>query len=204
MIGGSLLSVLPRGFFSWPASSENGARGQNPLSVIVNDDGPGKKRRRNEGEKSDSVGGSRTPTLVSPTTTRRFSDGVLPTEDANDRPLKRFRGQNKTVAVPNPVATAPKKDQRQRKSEFLSIVPDDVVAHVLSFLGTAEDRFSLQTTCKLFRDISNSDDMLAKVDVGGDKETAKRGIIQDHDTPATAAAALSPFARAGNLEALYM
>ena len=32
----------------------------------------------------------------------------------------------------------------------------------------------------------------------------KLGIIQDHDTPATAAAALSPFVRAGNLEALYM
>jgi hypothetical protein len=204
MIGGSLLAVLPKGFFSWPSSSDNGARGHNPLSVIVNDDGPGKKRRRNEGEKSDSVRGSRTPTLVSPTT-RRFSDGdVLPTEDANDRPLKRFRGQHKIINVPNPVATVPKKERRQHKSELLSIVPDDVVAHCLSFLGTAEDRFSLQTTCKRFRDISNSDDMLAKVNVAGDKETAKRGIIQDHDTPATAAEALSPFARAGNLEALYM
>jgi hypothetical protein len=56
----------------------------------------------------------------------------------------------------------------------------------------------------LFRDISNSDPMLAQVSVAGNFETGKRGIIQDHDTPATAAVALAPFARAGNLEALYM
>lgn len=204
MIGGSFLAVLPKGLFSWPLSSGKRARGDNPLSVIVNDDGPGKKRRRNQGEKSDSRGGSRTPTLVSPSA-RRFTDNnVLRTED-NDRPLKRFRGQRgQAVAVPIPVVTAPKKEQRQHKSEFLSIVPEDVVAHIFSFLGTAEDRFSLQTTCKSFRDLSNSDDMLQKVNVGGDRETTKHGIIQDHDTPATAASALSPFARAGNLEALYM
>jgi hypothetical protein len=204
MIGGSLLKNLPRAFFGWPSSSENGARGQNPLSVIVNDDGPGKKRRRNQGEKSDYVGGSRTPTLVSPTSRRFRDDDLQPTEDANDRPLKRFRGHSKIIAVPNPVVTAPKKEQPQHKSDFLSIIPDDVVAHCLSFLGTAEDRFALQTTCKMFRHVSNSDEMLAKVNVGGDKETTKRGIIQDHDTPATAASALSPFARAGNSEALYM
>jgi hypothetical protein len=214
MIGGSLLNVVQRGFFNWNTPSDNGARGNNPLSVIVNaDDGSGKKRRRNGGEKSDPVGGSRTPTLVSPSssTTRRFSStesDVLPTQDANDRPLKRFRGHNRIIAVPNPVVTdtdtAPKKKEQPPKSEFLSIIPEDVVAHCLSFLGTAEDRFSLQTTCKKFRDISNSDEMLAKVNVGGEKETAKHGIIQDHDTPATAASALSPFARAGNLEALYM
>jgi len=46
--------------------------------------------------------------------------------------------------------------------------------------------------------------MLAQVSVAGNLETGKLGIIQDHDTPATAAAALAPFARAGNLEALYM
>ena len=46
--------------------------------------------------------------------------------------------------------------------------------------------------------------MLAQLNVGGDIETGAHGIIQDHDTPSTAAAALAPFARAGNLEAMYM
>jgi hypothetical protein len=205
MIGGSFLAVLPKALFNWPLATGKRARGDNPLSIILNDDGPGKKRCRNEGEKIYAVGGSRTPTLVSPSTRRFHDNDALRTEDTNDRPLKRFRGQRgQVVAVPNPVVTAPKKERRQHKSKFLSIVPEDVVAHCLSFLGTAEDRFALQTTCKSFRHISNSDEMLQKVNVGGDRETTKHGIIQDHDTPATAASALSPFARAGNLEALYM
>jgi hypothetical protein len=46
--------------------------------------------------------------------------------------------------------------------------------------------------------------MLAQVSVAGNLETGKLGIIKEDDTPATAASALAPFARAGNLEALYM
>lgn len=205
MIGGSLLSVLPKGFFSWPISMEDGSRGQSSLSVVVNDDS-GRKRPRGSTDISDSVGGSRTPTLVSPS--RRFScaDGQSDdscSDDGNDRPLKRFRGQSKILSVPHSIST-PHTKARQQKSQFLNKVPEDVVAHCLSFLGSAEDRYALQTTCKLFRDISNSDSMLAKVNVSGDLETGAGGIIQEHDTPATAAASLAPFARAGNLEALYM
>jgi hypothetical protein len=204
MIGGSLLARLPKGFFNWPISMEDGCRGQSHLSVmVVNEDGESRKRRRGKGEISDSAGGSRTPTLVSPA--RRFSCGNVQgdSEDGNDRPLKRIRGESKIVSVPQPAAITQKKE-KQQSSDFLNKVPEDVVAHCLSFLGRAEDRFALQTTCKVFRDISNSDSMLAKVDVGGDLETGKRGIIQEHYSPATAAAALAPFARAGNLESLYM
>lgn len=201
MIGGSFLASLPKGFFNWPIPMECGTRNYNPLSVVVNQDGVKRKRCRDE----DSVGGSRTPTLVSPT--RRFScDSVQSSdssEDGNNRPLKRFRGRSKIVTVPQPVS-APKAQVKKQNSEFLTKVPEDVVAHCLSFLGTAEDRFALQTTCKTFRDISNSDSMLAQVNVNGDIETGKHGIIEDHDTPASAAAKLAPFARAGNLEALYM
>eukprot|EP00536_Pseudo-nitzschia_multiseries_P007035 jgi/Psemu1/239877/estExt_Genewise1.C_1570030 len=46
--------------------------------------------------------------------------------------------------------------------------------------------------------------MLSTVDVFGDLETGKGGIIQENDTPSTASGALAPFARAGNLQALYM
>jgi hypothetical protein len=203
MFGGSLLAVLPKSFFSWPLSND-ASRGCSPLSVVVNDDGEGKKRRRDKHEKSDSVRGSRTPTLVSPT--RKFHDvDVTKSEDEDDRPLKRFRGQTKIVAVPqSSISKLPSKATRQQNSEFLSKIPEEVVAHCLSFLGSAEDRFALQTTCKLFRDKSNTDSMLAQVNVGGDKETGMFGIIQDHDTPASAASSLAPFARAGNLEALYM
>jgi hypothetical protein len=161
----------------------------------------GRKRRRRGSGSSTSVGGSRTPTLV--TSTRRFSVTSVSSEDSDDRPLKRFRGHSKIVSVPRTVSGS-KKQTQQKDSPFLSNIPEDVVAHCLSFLSSAEDRRPLQMTCKLFRDISNSDPMLAQVSVAGNLESGKRGIIQDHDTPATAAVALAPFARAGNLEALYM
>ena len=46
--------------------------------------------------------------------------------------------------------------------------------------------------------------MLVDIQVGGDRETGKNGIIQDDDTPETAAVVLAPFSKAGNLEAIYM
>jgi len=46
--------------------------------------------------------------------------------------------------------------------------------------------------------------MLVNVQVGGDRDNGTGGIIQEEDCPETAALALSPFARAGNLEAIYM
>jgi hypothetical protein len=206
MIGGSLLSVLPKGFFSWPVPMEEESRGPNSLSVVVDDDGKRRKRRRGKGDRSDPVGGSRTPTLV--TQGGKFSRGDVQTAADNDdcdRPFKRLRGESKVVSVPQQsVSTPHKKEGKQQTSDFLTKVPEDVLAHCLSFLGTAEDRFALQTTCKLFRDISNSDSILTQVNIGGDIETGKNGIIQDHDTPASAAACLAPFARAGNIGALYM
>lgn len=205
MFGGSLLAVLPKGFFNWPESMQDGPRGCNSLSVSVNEDREGRKRPRDEVEKDGHVGGSRTPTLVSPSRRFRCGEDHPNSEDESERPLKRFRGHSKLVAVPQSVSSLPAKGaQQQQQSEFLRIIPEDVVSHCLSFLCSVEDRFALQTTCKLFRDVSNSDEMLAKVNVGGDRETGGLGIIQDHDTPATAATALAPFARAGNLEALYM
>lgn len=198
MIKGTLLSCLPKGIFSWPLSMGDG-----PLvdSQAIDSTIDGRKRRRERRGSTDSVGGSTTPTVVTPT--RQFSCNSIASEDVNDRPLKRFRGRSKIVTVPI-VCSKSKKIRGQEKSKFLSKIPEDVIAHCLSFVCSVEDRRSLQMTCKLFRDISNTDSMLAKVSVAGNVETGKLGIIQDHDTPATAAAALSPFVRAGNLEALYM
>ena len=202
VFGGSLLAALPKGFFNWPVTMEDGSRGYDSLSVSLNENGDGRKRQRiNEGAYA-LVGGSRTPTLMSPPI--NFCDGA-DAENENGRPLKRFRSKSKIVAVPHPPSCTSKvKPKSQQSSSFLRNVPEDAIAHCLSFLGSAQDRFALQTTCKLFRDISNSDTMLAQVSVSGNLETGTCGIIQDHDTPSTAASALAPFARAGNLEALYM
>ena len=90
------------------------------------------------------------------------------------------------------------------QSDLLNMVPDEVVTHILSFCGSVVDRFALQTTCKTFQRISNdSDEMLANIKLGGDV-TGKGGIILEEDTPATASSKLTPFAKAGNLEAIYM
>ena len=205
MIGGSLLAVLPKGFFSWPSASAEGTRDKNSLSVDTKNDGD-RKRRRGAVELSDAVGGSTTPTLVSAgTCSNSCADVQSPSDDGNHRPLKRFRGRSKLLTVPALVDAIPEEvPPRKQTSDLLNKVPEDVIAHCLSFLGTVSDRFALQTTCKLFRDISNSDAMLEKVNISGDVETGKNGIILETDTPSTAAATLSPFARAGNLEALYM
>lgn len=204
MIGGSLLAVLPKGFFSWPITKDNGKGDKNSLLIDVRSEKEGRKRRRRSSEGSDCVAGSRTPTLVSPARGFSCAGDVSPSEDGNERPRKRVRQQSNLPSVPQYSTPVKEEKTREQKSELLNTVPEDVIAHCLSFLGTTEDRFALQTTCKLFRDVSNSDSMLENVKISGNGETGKNGIILEKDTPATAAAALAPFAQAGNLEALYM
>lgn len=147
--------------------------------------------------------GSRTPTLVC---SRRRLVGVnehqLDHDDDAEHPLKRFKGESGVVTVV--ASTKAKPSEAKPQSGLLGTLPEDVMSHCLSFLNSVEDRFSLQTTCKQFRRISNSDKMLVKIQVGGDRETGKGGIIQDEDTPETAAVVLAPFSQAGNLEAIYM
>lgn len=197
MIGGNFfLSVLPKGLFNF--ALEGGACSSNPLAMVVDD--AGKKRCRDFGGKNN------TPT-ISPVISG-FSCGEMRddgSDDDSDRPRKRLRGQSKTYNyVPVVPSSTKSHEHKKQTSDFLNKLPQDVVANCLSFLGSAEDRFALQSTCKLFRDLSNADCMLENVNVAGDLETGKGCIIQEHDTPASAAEALSPFARAGNLEAMYM
>jgi hypothetical protein len=187
---------LPKGLFSFAA--EGGACSSNPLATVVMDDTVGRKRRRDLGGNTNS-----------PDSECMHDDDLpyppLVEDDDNDRPRKRLREQSKSFTITRVVSSSLKRQERKKQSTGLTkTLPRDVVAHCLSFLGSAEDRFSLQTTCKLFRHLSNADSMLANVDVAGDPETGKGGIIQEHDTPASAAESLSPFARAGNLEAMYM
>jgi F-box domain len=166
----------------------------------------GKKRLREEEDRfqRDMAGGSRTPTLVS--SRKRILQVSVnehddePELDQGDRPIKRFRGEHVIVAVSAPKA----KLAAAKPQASLKALPEDVLSHCLSFLNTVEDRFALQTTCKQFCRISNTDKMLVNIQVGGDRDTGKNGIIQEHDTPETAAVVLTPFSRAGNLEAVYM
>lgn len=89
-------------------------------------------------------------------------------------------------------------------SDLQKMIPDDVVGHVLGFLCSLEDRFALQCTCRQFQRLSNADEKLKPMKLGGDDATGRGGIFQDDDTIETATAKVSIFARAGNAEALYM
>jgi hypothetical protein len=197
MIGGNfLLSVLPKGLFNFAV--EGGACGSNALAMVLDD--TGRKRCRDFGGKS-------TPTISHGI--RGFScDEMWDNEcddDDSERPRKRCRGHSKTNYYVPVVPASPKEPQcKKQSSDLINKLPQDVLANCLSFLGFTEDRFALQTTCKLFRDLSNADSMLENANVAGDHETGHRCIIQEHDTPASAAEALTPYARAGNLEAMYM
>jgi len=213
MIGGSFLSLLPQGLFNF--ALDGGVCGHMSKSA----DDKVRKRRR------DDIGvSSRTPRLV--VSPGGISCGCVRENgnDDGDRPRKRSRGERKiddlvpsslsspsspcTGTIGNAFPRTPTQKQHEHKkkqtSDLIKKLPCDVVAACLSFLGSTEDRHALQNSCKLFRDISNSEFMLSNVNIVGDLETGKGGIIQEDNTPATASAALAPFARAGNLQALYM
>jgi hypothetical protein len=126
-----------------------------------------------------------------------------------ERPLKMFRGETQKIGIVVSKSTLASVtvdvgESEKSKSSPLEQLPEDLVAHALSFLGTAQDRFALQCTNKQFQRLSNDASHLAAVQVGGDEETGLHGIVLETDTPDSASAKLTPFAMAGNLEALYM
>jgi hypothetical protein len=138
-------------------------------------------------------------------------------EDDESRPIKRFRGERgRIVSIlcapllmnePEAESASPKNANVVQKSEKelrITDLPEELLFTCLSFVSGVEDRFSVQCTSKQFRKLSNRDEMLVNVRVGGDRETGLCGIIQDHDTPESASAALQPYATARNLEAIYM
>jgi len=55
-----------------------------------------------------------------------------------------------------------------QSSDLLQLLPNDILAQCLSYVGTRTDRFSLQVTCKRFQELSNANSMLAIVQLGGD------------------------------------
>ena len=100
-----------------------------------------------------------------------------------------------------------KEDARRAKilSETpLDLLPEDIVAHTLSFVSDVSDRYALQCTSKQFHRVTSTSVMMNAVNVGGDPETGKNGVILETDTKETATDRLTPFAASGNLEAIYM
>jgi hypothetical protein len=190
------------------------------MSTIIKDDKV-RKRRRDVGVSSSSsssaCSSNKTTCVVSYDIINEI-DEIDNEIGENGRPRKRHRGQSKIdyffltarssfVSSGNSIASSKRHEESRTNQKVLELnkdLPAEVISKCLSFLGSTEDRYALQNTCKLFRDISNSDSMLSNVDVFGDLETGKGCIIQEEDTPATAAASLTVFARAGNLQALYL
>ena len=142
---------------------------------------------------------SRTPTLIS--TQSSVVDAEEPAS-SEVPPVKRRRGENdQSIPVLKEEA---REEEKKDQACPLSQLPEDVLAHCLSFCSGVEDRFSLQCTSQQFRRISNSEDMMIGIQVGGDKKTGLHGIISETDNPESSARNLMPYAQAGNLEAIYM
>ena len=139
---------------------------------------------------------SSTPALIASTGKRqkRFEDTSDDDEEDLVRPLKIFRGEHTNVHF----------RKVKEQASPLETLPEDLVANCLSFLGGVEDRFALQCTSKLFWRISSTDAMMIGVSVGGDPVTGENGLLQEEETPVTAAEKLTPYCVAGNLEAIYM
>jgi hypothetical protein len=196
----SFFSILPMGLFGHKKPNDVSQPGGSVASpvVVVEELEQGRKRPRECDRITDKPVGSSTPTLLS----RRGSEVPSFREEDDVRPVKRFRGPAGIPLTP-PVVEVEVKDTASTKSP-LSGLPEDVLAHCLSFLNSTEDRSALQCTSRQFRRISNSDEMLIGVQVGGDCKTGLHGMIQEEDTPDTAADKLMPFAMSGNLEAVYM
>ena len=141
----------------------------------------------------------RTPTLISTQSSVVDADDTVVLKEP---PSKRRRGENdQSIPVLKEEA---REEEKKDLTCPLAQLPDDVLAHCLSFCSGVEDRFALQCTSKQFRRISNSDEMMIGIQVGGDKKTGLHGIISETDSPESSSCNLLPYARAGNLEAIYM
>jgi hypothetical protein len=201
----SFLSILPKGFFNrndscggMIPSSWDGGQWNFSTNWMLSEDKGRKRVRGGEGLEPKIYGVLSTPKL----TVDKLADLDVA------RPAKRARLVESRVVQKKPVVTPypppePTKEIDTSKC-YIQQLPDDLIAHCLSFSASTNDRYALQCTSKQFKRLSNTDEMLIGIEVGGDRSTGKNGIIQDNDTPDSASDKLTPFAVAGNLEALYM
>lgn len=210
----SFFSILPKGFFGINNTTDGMVVERNDAEYSLSALGAladEKRRKRLRG--LDSLvpilyNVIRTPTIPY-TTSRQRAGTVDADEEEESRPAKRLRCQSSCDASGSkhvPILSyVPKIEPKIRDTKcYFELLPDDLAAHCLSFLGSTCDRFALQCTSKKFNRLSNTDEMLIGIEVGGDGNTGKNGIISDCDSPDSASDKLTPFAVAGNLEAMYM
>mmetsp|Transcript_3127 Transcript_3127/g.4777 ORF Transcript_3127/g.4777 Transcript_3127/m.4777 type:complete len:497 (+) Transcript_3127:140-1630(+) len=182
-------------------------------------------RRQTEPKRSLGVGTP--PLLVSPAPVDSYALAELLQK-------KRYSGRFANVACP-----IQEDDEEDRKVTplddeeplLLLHLPTEVISDgILSFLSTTADRFALQTSCKLLRNLSNSPNLLRTLHLFGQDSSSSTmasstgtgsddqhhhtaamssshfgtGLIADLDTPDSACAKLVKYARAGNHQAIYM
>lgn len=93
------------------------------------------------------------------------------------------------------------KRRRQRDNELnLVDLPEDILRTVCCSLSTVSDLFSLQTTNKLFRNLSNSPQTRQSMQILNDKAV----IVCKDDTSSAVTRRLLGFAQHGNLDALLL
>ena len=63
-------------------------------------------------------------------------------------------------------------------SILLQMLPSHVLSKCLAYIADRPNRFAIQTTCTLFNRLSNEDDMLVDIDLGGDWSNIE---IHTHD-----------------------
>ena len=196
----AFFSSLAMGLFGQTTENEQGENGSLASGEAQAMEEESLRKRARRGSAESNEGG--TPTLV--------SVGVEDEVSTDSQPVKRRRGIDGKVhqiVVENERDTESEGDRTKTRTGDgvkLTDLPEDLISNCLSFLGGVEDRFALQCTSKQFQRISNSDEMLIGIQVGGDKVTGLHGIVSEKDTPITASDNLAPFALAGNLEAIYM
>lgn len=174
--------------------------------------------------KKEAANGRRTstatPTLISSTRKRRsaaMKKGGSSSDPPPAKKAKRDRSRSRSGATSPPGALSEQSSDNeydssnvlaandpQIRSTFLRRTPPEVVGLCLSYLSTSADRFALQTTCRMFRILSNSSKIASQLQLGGNPLTAKGALITDNDDPDSAVGKLVFFARMGNLEAVYM
>lgn len=69
----------------------------------------------------------------------------------------------------------------QQPSALLRLIPNDVLSHCLSYINTSSDRFALQVSCKVLRDVSNCEEILARIDLGGMNSYQNTNIYSPFD-----------------------
>lgn len=126
--------------------------------VLSVEQGRQKRQRNNEG--------TQTPMLRSSSPFQLSTPHLEPTESILLPPAF-------TLSHDESVFSEGTANKSNEPSELLCMISNDVLSRCLSYVATKSDRFALQTTCTTFRRLSDSDEMLANLDLDEDWTSAQ-------------------------------